>query len=179
MADMSWMETLRSTAPVLSGAFSGLGAYLGVLSANQRGLRALETLLFAANLIQVQASQLQGKAPRNAQDYEIAVAMDIRARVRGLLRHVNVADLPKEVHIRALARIEALANNQQVMVERAAQSKAGEDELDRFLANTIKGLDKETPLLEKERDHLKRWVGVRWLYPTPWREKLLAEISAS
>jgi hypothetical protein len=171
MADLDIVGGLRVFGPLLGGAFAGLGAYLGVLAASQRGLRALEALLFAANLVRAQATGLQTAGPRVALDYEVALAMDLRTRVTSLLRHVNVTDLPRHVPLSALVTIEALATNQQAMLDRAFGGKANEGEMDRFLVNTVKTLDKETPLLLAERDHLKHWVGVRWIVPTPWRRR--------
>jgi len=171
MPESGLIAVLKTTAPLLGGIFAGLGAYLGVLAANQRGLRTIEALLFASNMVRVQATGLQKAAPRQAQDYEVASALDTRNRVVNLLRHVNVTDLPNDIPIKILPMIEALANSQDVMVNRALTGKATEPEMTTFLSNTVSALDAETPFLVSERKHLRRWVGIRWAYPTPWRKQ--------
>lgn len=162
-------DAARMVAPLIG---SGIGAYIGVLAANQRGLRALEALAFSAGRIKSQAEALQMAAPRTPQAYEVALAQDNRSLVSSLLRHVTVSDLPEDVPIRFLATFEALANNLQVMIERGVSGKAAEDEMDRFLDHILRTIDEQLPYLKSEQAHYRRSIFFRWLRPTPWRRQL-------
>lgn len=174
MSEADWMVLLKTVAPLFGAAFAGIAAYFGALAAGQRGLRALEALIFAAGLVDSQARSLLSASSRNADDYEAARALAVGDLVSGLLRHVGVNDLPRHVPIRTLATIEQLATNQQTMLDRAYAGLASDADLVAHLSRTLGALRPEIELLGHEQAHLRRWFGWRWIYPTPWRKAVAA-----
>lgn len=162
-------DAARMVAPLIG---SGVGAYLGVMAANQKGLRALEALVFAASMVLTQTKQLQDAAPRGRQEYEMALALNNSSLVSSLLRHITVSDLPKDVPIRFLATFEALSNNLHAMIERGFKGEATEAEMDSFLRKTVRTIDSQLPYLQKEQAHYRRNIVLRWFRPTPWRKQI-------